>query len=334
MKNKEITLEQILKLLPACVSLYYVDYRENLNHRIDLLLSCVSGNSLDKLREEIQDVYWSCETDTLDYYKKELQSDIKSNYGIDKEAAEQLVSETYAEEIEEKLYERDDSDVVGDLFKNTGAFSVFIDTGLEIEDGSWQWTRSEQSVWLRKIKRKLKITVPTWDNDIRQMLSQASYGGQLVVYFYENVDSLITGSEKDWQSVSFTDPAIAIINTQEGSGDHCHLTGHRFTMPFVRENLFIDRYFKYNYVSAVCGMYQDWCGNSQAAFSYEKTARRKSAASPRAEQALQDREYAETYRKGGCTFGDMDISRHRDVKYINDIPCGSQCPHCGTFWID
>ncbi|GAB6013631.1 hypothetical protein, partial [Viscerimonas tarda] len=244
------------------------------------------------------------------------------------------VFETYMEEIEEKLYERNNSDVVGDLLKNTGKFSVFIDTGLEIEEGSWQWTRSEQSAWLNKIKRKLKITASTWDKDIRQMLSQASYGGQLVVYFYSNTDDLITGSEKDWQSVSFTNPAIAIIDTQGGSGDHCHLNGHSFTMPFVRENLFIDSYFKYNYVNAVCGMNQDWCKDSQTAFSYEKTARRKSEVSPLAAQALQDRKYAETYRNGGCTFGDMDIRRHHGVYYINDFPCGNKCPHCGTFWID
>jgi hypothetical protein len=166
------------------------------------------------------------------------------------------------------------------------------------------------------------------------MLSQASYGGQLVVYFYESADSLITDSEKDWQSVSFTNPAIAIINTGNGSGDHCHLEGHTFSMAFVRENMFIDKYFKYNYVDAVCGMVRDWCEDSKVRFSYEKTAGRKSAASPLAAEALQDRKYAETYRKGGCTTGDMDIHRHRNVSYINDFPCGNRCPHCGTFWID
>ena len=40
------------------------------------------------------------------------------------------------------------------------------------------------------------------------------------------------------------------------------------------------------------------------------------------------------YASGGCTAGDMNMLRHRDVYYINNYPCGNKCPHCGTFWID
>jgi hypothetical protein len=166
------------------------------------------------------------------------------------------------------------------------------------------------------------------------MLSQASYGGRLVVYFYEKVENLINESEKDWQSISFTNPAVAIINTYNGSGDHTELNGHNFSLPFVRENLFIDQYFKYSYVSAVCGMSQDWCKDSKAVFSFEKIKEKRSRLSPLAGQAIQDRKYAEIYRQGKCTSGDMDITRHRDVYYRNDFPCGNKCPHCGTFWID
>jgi hypothetical protein len=333
MKN-EIQLNQLLKLLPAYISLYYVDYNDNLQEHIDELQSCVSSNSLDKLYEAMSVAYLECECESLKSYKKELQNDVETEYGLDEETAHRLVFETYSDEIEGALYERDSSDVVKDLLKNTGDFSIFIDTGLEIEDGAYRWTRSEQSRWLGKIKRKLKITSAKWDNDIRMMLSQASYGGSLVVYLYNSVQNVLTDSEKDWKSVSFSNPAIAIINTDCGSGDHTHLTGHTFSMPFVRENLFIDKYFKYNYVDAVCGMYQDWCKDSTATFSYDSVKGKKSATSPLAAQALQDRKYAETFKKGGCTFGDMDIRRHRGVYYINDFPCGSKCPHCGTFWID
>ena len=333
MKN-EIQLEQILELLPAYVSLCYVDYHENLNNHIDLLQSCVESNSLDKLYEEMNEAYMDCEAESLHEYKKELPNEIVRKHKVNEDTACRLVFEIYQNEIEWELYKRNDSDVVKDLLKNTRNFSVFIDTGLEIDSDSWRWTRSEQTCWLKKVKRKLKIISSQWDNDIRLMLSQASYGGQLVVYFYESAGSLITDTNKDWQSVAFSNPAIAIINTACGSGDHTHLDGHTFSMSFVRENLFIDRYFKYNYVSAVCGMNQDWCENSAAAFSYEKVKGKKSTVSPLTAQALQDRQYAETYRKGGCTPFDMDIRRHRDVYYINDFPCGNKCPHCGTFWID
>jgi hypothetical protein len=333
MKNA-IRLNQLLELLPAYVSLYYVDRNDSLENHIDGLQSCVSNNSLDNIYEEIEDAYLECEIETLEYYRKELQNDVETTFGLDEETAYRLVFETFSDEVDDVLYERNSGDVVKDLLKNTGKFSIFIDTGLEIDDGSYRWTRSEQTRWLRKIKRKLKITSSQWDNDIRVMLSQASYGGNLVVYFYESVQNVLTDNENDWKSVSFTNPAIAIINTGCGSGDHTHLDGHTFSMPFVRENLFIDKYFKYNYVDAVCGMDSDWCEDSVATFSHDSVKGKRSGVSSLSAQALQDRKQAEIFRKGKCSFGDMDITRHRDVYYINDFPCGNKCPHCGTFWID
>jgi hypothetical protein len=329
-----IQLKQVLELIPKYVSLYYMGRGDDLRNYIDQLQECVAANSLDILYDELNDSISEYESEQLRWYMEELQKNIAGKYDLEEDFAYQLVFETYEDEIKTLLCERNDSDAIGDLLKNTDKFSLFIDTGLEIEDDSYRWTRSEQTQWLKKIKRKLKITSGQWDKDIRVMLSQASYGGQLVVYFYDSIDTLLCEEEKDWKSATFTNPAIAIIDTGNGSGDHTHLEGHSLSLPFVRENLFIDKYFKYNYVSEVCGMYQDWCEDSKASFSFDSLTGKKSAVSPLAAQALQDRKYKETYQKGGCTAGDMDITRHRGVYYINNFPCGNKCPHCGTFWID
>ena len=331
----EIQLSQITELLPASITLFYVDYREDLSGHIDGLQECITENCWDTLYEELSDFLCENRHTGLECYCCELKNDITVKFNMDEDQAYELVYETYRYEIEGFLDEKDSSNAVKDLLKNTAKLSFFIDTGLTIEDGSWHWRKSEQSRWLMKIKRKLKIESNQWDDNIRQMLSQATYGGQLVVYFYASVENLLTDDlKKDWKSVLFTNPVIAIINTGCGSGDDTCLQGHRFTIPFNRKNLFIDRYFKYNYVSEVCGMSQDWCKNSIAVFSYDAIKGSKSTPSPLAAEALQDREYALKYRQGKCSFGDMDIRRHRDVYYINDFPCGNKCPHCGTFWID
>jgi hypothetical protein len=332
--NSEIQLNQIEELLPNYVCLHYVDYRDNLNGQVDLLQSCITDNSLDKVAEFVYDAFIDSEEDAMGQYMQRLRDDVVGSFDLDKNEADRLVFETYEDEIRDMLYNKNNSDPVKDLMRNTDAFSIFLDTGLEIDTGSWQWTKKEQTSWLNKIKRKFKINTTQWDKNIRMMLSQASYGGQLVVYFYETADSLITGTDKEWKSVSFTNPAIAIINTCNGSGNHTHLKGHTFSLPFVRENIFIDKYFKYNYVSRVCDMSQDWCEDSQASFSIEKIRGKKSAVSPLVEQALEDRKFAENYRKGSCSFYDSDITRHRDVYYRNDYPCGDICPHCGRVWVD
>ena len=331
----EIQLSQITELLPTYISLCYVDYNEDLSRNIDELQECISENCWDTLYEKLDDFLCERQQEGLESYKKELKNDIMFKFNLDKDKAYELVYETYQDSIEETLYQRDDSDTVKDLLKNTSKFSLFIDTGLEIEDGSWRWTRSEQTCWLKKIKRKLKIASNSWDSGIRLMLSEASFGGRLVVFFYDSVEKLITyHAEKDWRSVLFANPAIAIINTECGSGDHTYLPGHRFTASFNRKNLFIDRYFKYNYASAVCGMSQDWCKDTIIKFSFDPVRGRKSAFSPLSAKELKDKEYTLIYRQGKCTFGDMDIRRHRDTYYINGSLCGTLCPHCDTFWID
>ncbi|GHT89094.1 hypothetical protein FACS189474_5440 [Bacteroidia bacterium] len=333
MENK-IQFSQVLELVPDYVDLHEIVSSDTLNDYIDLLQECIAQNSLDALYEQVDNMYMDREDEVLNYYKQNIEESLVIKYNLEKDVAHKLVFETYQEKTEELLYERNNSDAIRDLLKNTDKVSIFIDLGLQIEEDSYAWTRGKQSDWLKKIKRKLKITSPKWDDDIRIMLSQASYGGQLVVYFYESVDILIKEENDDWKSITFTNPAVAIINIGNGSGDHIQLKGHTVSVAFDRENVFIDQYFKYSYVEAVCGMDQNWCKNSQAQFSSIPIRGKKREASPLAAQALQDRKYAEMYKKGGCTSFDMDINRHRDVYYINNFPCGSKCPHCGTFWID
>ena len=331
----EILLSRITKLLPTCISLCYIDYRESLSGHIDSLQECLSENCWDKLYEELDDYLCESQQAGLASYKSDLKQDLMFKFNVDEDRAYELVYETFGDEIDDFLVQKDSSDAIRDLLKNTRKFSFFIDTGLEIEYGSWRWTGSEQTGWLKKVKRRLNMESNRWDDDIRRMLSGASYGGRLVVFFYGSVEDLITDEAgKDWKSVVFTNPVVAIINTDCGSGDHIYLTGYSFTAAFNRKNLFIDLYFKYNYTKAVCGMINDWCRDSIVKFSFVSTRRRKSAPSPLASNERQDRELTLIYRQGKCTSGDMDIKRHRDVYYINDFPCGSVCPHCGTFWID
>jgi len=330
-----ISLSKIKELLPGNVILYYVDYRENLSHKIDLLQQCITENSLDKLYEYLDDYLCECENESLGYYKENLTNELIPVLNLTEDEAYCLVYKTYQEEINNDLFERNKSDAIIDLLKNTGEFSLFIDTGLEIEDGSWQWSRTRQSIWLKKIKKKLKIESNKWDDEIREMISNASYGGHLVVYFYNSIENLFTdNSEIDWKSIHLADPTVAIINTYNGSGFHTRLKGHKFSTVFNRNSLFIDSYFKYNYVREVCGMSQNWCKDSIVKFSFEKIKGRKNSESLLAQEALLDRKYAEIYKNGKCTFGDMDINRHRNTYYINNFPCGTKCHDCGTFWID
>ena len=69
-------------------------------------------------------------------------------------------------------------------------------------------------------------------------------------------------------------------------------------------------------------------------FDMKSVGKKKAKTSRVKIQMEQEEKYNEIFRAGGCTYGDMNMSRHRDVYYDNNFPCGNHCPHCGTFWID
>lgn len=179
-----------------------------------------------------------------------------------------------------------------------------------------------------------------YDARIEMMIRQASYGGQLVIYFRESIDCLIgdydeNGKQFEPTTIKFTSPVIAIIDTSGGSGDDCWLEGHEVSMPLVRNNLFVCKCVKYSYTYEVCGMVSDWCDSTVVHWS-EKPLKTKSTIEPSNLNDAMERQAAldQIYKAGGCTSGDMNITRHRDVKYINDFPCGNKCTKCGTFWVD
>ena len=330
----KIELKEILDLLPNKTSLVYVDYRDSLDEALDLLQECIKEGNDFPIGDKIFDWYIDSEFEAIEYYKKELKKDLENKFNISKEGAEDII-EKNNDYISDHIHDRCDDDTVKDLLKNTSKQVIFYDLDLEVEADSWNWDKRTITKWRNELKRKLKIKIKTYDNDIDQMLCQASYGGKLVIYFYVNVEDLLPNykEKNDWKTISFTNPYIAIIDNYNGSGDHCYLNGHSLSLPFNRENLFIDKLVPYNYTYQVCGMSSDWCEETEVGFSYKgiKGTINNSSTSAFLEK---EEKLDKIFREGGCTTGDMNYKRHRNMEYINEFPCGSRCKSCGQFFID
>ena len=183
------------------------------------------------------------------------------------------------------------------------------------------------------------------DELIEEMVSEAGGGGELRIYFEASVDELISGAEenrlywtnedgkKDFKSMRFNgDVKIAIYNPNEGSGWETTIHLDR-VFPFKRENLFVSETEKWDLESSF-GMCWDWLRGKDTPAMLYKSCKGAIRESKTAERNKREAELTRIFRAGGCTHGDMDMSRHRDVHYVNEVPCGSHCPHCGTFWID
>lgn len=328
MEKEKIKLEEVIDLLPKKVYLCEIDYRDSFDENHELMQKCIDENDLYPLEDACE--FWDCEYDSMDYYAKELAKDLVREFDVEDDEADEIVEE-FREKINDELRERNQSDPISDMLRNTSDPVMFYDTGEEF-DGFGN-TAAQYRLDRMRIKKLLGIKDSVHDHDIEQMLYQASYGGKLVVYFRQPITDFI--GKDDCNMIEFRDPAIAIVDWWNGSGDHCHLSKVRFSLPFVRDNLVIDKTIKYNYTYAVCGMSSDWCDPSSAELvrmdiPNEVTVR----VSEINDHKIQEAKYNEVFQSGKCSLGDMDISRHRNTKYINDFPCGTHCMDCGTFWID
>jgi hypothetical protein len=303
----------------------YWDYREELGkEQIEKIISSKEGLL------EVENELWDCNLEHI--------------CGLERDAVTEVL-EYFAQQIEAELgeqteWEDDFKDWARDLIsvdldikqliKNTGDEIFFYDTGLEF-DG---WGQSAAAYRLDRIiiKKALSITNSIHDSAIDMMLQQASYGGQLVVYFTSGIDDLLDISD-DMNVVIFKNAHIAIINTGNGSGDNCQINGHEFQLPFDRDNLKFERSISYNYTYDVCGMFSNWCDDTCFSFKHDEIAIEAPKSSLNA-ILERDRIYEATFKAGKCTPCDMKYTRHRNVIYINNYPCGNKCLDCGTFWID
>jgi hypothetical protein len=325
----ELTLENVKKLLNKKYELVYIDYRDSLDESLPEIQQAIQSQDYSFLDNAI-DEYWPMESrdSSIDYILNELKDEISREFEIEEEDAEFFIDDN-REELSLEIEERDESDPLGDLLRNTNNPVCFYDTGVEFSESLFDEEMFNENLEL--LKESLNIETDKYDEDLKLMLSQASYGGRLVIYFREDVRDLLNIGDNN--TIQFKNPMVAIIDTYNGSGDNVDLPGHEFTLPLDTQNIFLDKTIKYNYTYSVCGMYSSWCDCTDIKFLKVSNSPIIEKSSLHVEIEVEEL-YKKAYKEGGCTFGDMDVNRHKGIYYLNEFPCGQHCPKCGTFWID
>jgi hypothetical protein len=338
MTTEKLKFEDIQPLLPKHTTLYYVDYRDDLSESMDELQQCIHQQSYEPIDEKIID--WFDEPD-WEQEKLDLQAAIEKKFGI--EDAENIVEE-FSQEIEDHFYNVDDSDTLKDLLRNTNAQFMFYDTGYEMESESWRWNNKRVAKEVVKILKHLgfKTTEIAKIDRERQMdslwtciwdcVQNATYGGTLEIYFKSKVENFI-GIHETFNSITFKNPTIGIINHGNGSGFQDEVKGYSITLPLNPKNIFIEKAVSYNWSYDIAGMCSDAYDACKVSLGISKSKRIIEASKLNA-HIEREAELDAIYKAGGCTPGDMKYSRHRDQYYENNFPCGNHCPHCHTFWID
>ena len=335
--DSKITIKMFEEAIPDKINLIYVDYRDSLDEHTDILNEVVRSGNFNNIYENIWDWYSEAEHDGINCVMDEAINDIANNLDCDEDIVREFIEEN-EDELRDLIYNRQDDDTVGDLLRNTNKQIMFYDTGHYVSEGSWDWNEKEIKQELKEIKKavKIKLNNTDYDDDLSMMIRQASYGGSLVIHFRVDIEDVICKELKhdDFNSITFDDFTIAIIDTCNGSGDNTELPNHSITLEFDRNNLFLEKSIKYNYSYSVCGMCEDWCDNTVVDLSTLKRGKKIQLNNSIANEVNRNTEANKIYKDGKCTIGDMDISRHRNTTYTNNYPCGTKCKDCGTFWID
>lgn len=322
---------QVQPYLPSYVNLYFVDYRDNLDDHKELLQESLAANTLDPIHEKVYDWWTFPEGEYLREIRKKMEQD----------GAEELFEEN-EEEIRDWLSANDTSTPVENLLGNTGKISMFYSLGLDLDGWSSgfmcnPWRSSSYAQDAYKVRRVLGIAKGMPEAELIDRIVQQAYGGgELRIYFSNGLSAVLSDDpENDFKQIHFKGEfAVAIYNAGEGSGDFEYLNIDK-SFPFKRSNLYTSESEKYSLENCfgICG---DWL-DKQAAPTFTMVLPKRGQAIKESKTAVrnaQDAEYKRIYQAGGCSAGDMDPKRHRDVYYDNNFPCGNRCPHCGTFWID
>lgn len=299
--------------------LVWLDYRESLDENPELVEKIARAGDLtplyeDRILESIDEERWESASEEAKNVVKKMIED-----GAPEEEANEMM-----DEIVYEIEDRDKSNPYMELVKRTKV-TFFISLGMEISE---PWSKSDEELD-EEVKQAMEF-FETDNEDTKKGLSElfSEAGGILRIYFTASLDELLDENIKSIHLDGIV--SVGVINPYEGSGYVNYVEFDNVKIPFKRENLFVDRAEKWGWAE-ISGCYGGW---AEPVGFLEEESGKELEESPEAGIKERENEYNKRFKEGGCTFGDMDMKRHRHVEYINEYPCGWKCKDCGTFWID
>lgn len=349
--------EHFKEHLPDYVQLRYVDYRDDLEYCMKEVAKAIQKNDFLDLENHVDDCFrdqqWQYEHDYWQEFKKsvveeleQMYDELDDHYGEDGNFIESVRdfvenNDDCHECFREYLWDNDKSgDICKELMDKTDDPGMFYDLN-EWFDETWNWNDSEYGENIKRVCDALGLDFH--NKKIRDMvyelLANASGGGNLRIYFNAPIWELVSGDENgykygtdgkfDYKSIKFKGKfMVGIINMWEGSGmveDDVELD---LSLQFNRANLRISEQETYSY-ERVFGAYSDYKCDTPV-FSFQEPESEVKVNTELVYHQNREDEYNETYRKGKCTCGDMNMRRHRHIEHVGygDL----RCKDCGTTW--
>tara|TARA_R110000796_G_scaffold13560_5_gene43792 strand:- start:6883 stop:7866 length:984 start_codon:yes stop_codon:yes gene_type:complete len=326
-------LDKILALVPEETTLMYVDQGSSFDGYEKLLQEAISKRDMECIYNKIDEWFFEQGVDNMYSYIDKIKADLYSNYNLESDEVNELM-DLHEDSVIDKIFSNCTDTTLEDLIRNTSKIVASYDTGHRVPTSSMYWNNYEMQKQKNSIKEFLEVgkSQYKYNKDIIELMREATYGGNLVIYFNLDLSIFLNNSIKDINSIEFTSPNCGIVNHYNGSGSDLFLQDHVFKLPFNISNIFLEKAVKYNWTYDIAGLSENWAEDTKYTLLKEKHG--EVIISDTNDLVLQEEKYNNTFKKGLCTFNDIDMNRHRETKYSNNYPCGHTCTKCGTFWID
>lgn len=244
MYNSKRAIEIFNEEYPRGVDLVYVDYRDQLTE--EQCQKIIETGNLYDAEESSMDWIADCQWDTMREIIKELaKHEELSDFEDD------MVDD---DSLRDAIYEADTSNVIKDLLRNTGKVAMYYELDYYSEYGLSEDSLKKE---IKSIAKHLKIDAKEHYTTLKELVENATYGGNLCVYWYGDLEDIIHDNEEDFKFISFSSPLhLCIMDRFNGSGHDVTLKAP-ITAEFNRKNLCMDKAKGqgYSYGYDVCGLY-------------------------------------------------------------------------------
>lgn len=144
MEEQEIlTMELVKSLMDKSYTLVWVDYNDNLDNCRDTIQKCLEERSCESLREKVDEWYSDAEWEAVREIVSKLKDECIRFHDFGKEEVEEFFEE-HEDEIREEIYDRNDSDTLKELLKNTDDIPVRVEMLSNYDCINSNWLESQE----------------------------------------------------------------------------------------------------------------------------------------------------------------------------------------------
>lgn len=254
--DTEVILNCAIDRLPAKWQWFYAAYDDKLGaSQVQQLFASDDGEM-----SIIEDI----EMNSADYRHDRMWEVVEEAVPDEEELEALRDDESMFDRLREAIWERDESDIIGELADNTRLFLRYRlgDTPgdyNDLEPNSWNWGKREIYNAARRLAKIAGIPWKGNEDRMRELVVNATYGGELFVFWYGGVKDLIDATVRHYggydkpQTITWTNPTLLVLDYYNGSGHEVALEG-TYSRPFDPERLVVDSAGSGYGWDAVCGL--------------------------------------------------------------------------------